>query len=65
MNNIRGPVVKNKALKNALQQNIIDGVILDVFEFLALAYLMVNLHIWGNANGVVLAMRGSAIRHLK
>ena len=59
-------------LKNALQQNIIAGAALDVFEsetpddldFLSLPNLMVTLHISGNADEAVLTMERSAIRHL-
>ena len=73
INNSRGPVVEQKALKNALQQNIIAGAALDVFEseppddleFLDLPNLMVTPHIGGNANEAVLAMGSSAIGHLK
>ena len=72
-NNSRGPVVEQQALKNALQQNIIAGAALDVFEseppddleFLDLPNLMVTPHIGGNANEAVLAMGSSAIGHLK
>jgi len=73
INNSRGPVVEQKALKNALQQNIIAGAALDVYEseppedleFLDLPNLMVTPHIGGNANEAVLAMGSSAIGHLK
>ena len=73
INNSRGPVVNQKALKNALQEKIIAGAALDVFEveppedleFLALPNLMVTPHIGGNANEAVLAMGSSAIGHLK
>jgi phosphoglycerate dehydrogenase-like enzyme len=73
LNNSRGPVVKQHDLKNALQQNIIAGAALDVFEseppedieFLSLPNLMVTPHIGGNANEAVLAMGRSAIKHLK
>ena len=73
INNSRGPVVEQQALKNALQQNIIAGAALDVFEseppddleFLDLPNLMVTPHIGGNANEAVLAMGSSAIGHLK
>ena len=72
INNSRGPVVNQKALKNALQQNTIAGAALDVYEseppddleFLALPNLMVTPHIGGNANEAVLAMGRSAIWHL-
>ena len=73
INNSRGLVVNQKALKNALQQKAIAGAALDVFEseppddleFLSLPNLMVTPHIGGNANEAVLAMGRSAIRHLK
>jgi D-3-phosphoglycerate dehydrogenase len=73
INNSRGPVVNQKALKNALQEKIISGAALDVFEseppddleFLALPNLMATPHIGGNANEAVLAMGRSAIRHIK
>jgi D-3-phosphoglycerate dehydrogenase len=73
INNSRGPVVNQKALKNALQEKKIAGAALDVFEseppddldFLALPNLMVTSHIGGNANEAVLAMGRSAIGHLK
>ena len=73
INNSRGPVVEQKALKNALQQNIIAGAALDVFEseppddieFLDLPNLMVTPHIGGSANEAILAMGRSAISHLK
>ena len=73
INNSRGPVVNQKALKNALQEKIIAGAALDVFEseppddleFLALPNLMVTPHIGGNANEAVLAMGRSAISHIK
>jgi phosphoglycerate dehydrogenase-like enzyme len=73
INNSRGPVVKQADLKNALQQNIIAGAALDVYEseppndleFLALPNLMVTPHIGGNANEAVLAMGRSAINHIK
>ncbi len=73
VNNSRGPVVKQQDLKKALQQNIIVGAAIDVYEseppddleFLALPNLMVTPHIGGNANEAVLAMGRSAISHLK
>ena len=72
INNSRGSVVNQKALKKALQEKIIAGAALDVFEveppedleFLALPNLMVTPHIGGNANEAVLAMGSSAIGHL-
>ena len=65
--------MNQKALKNALQQNIIAGSALDVFEsespedleFLDLPNLMVTPHIGGSANEAILAMGRSAISHLK
>ena len=73
INNSRGPVVNQKALKNALQGKIIAGAALDVFdseppddiEFLDLPNLMVTPHIGGSANEAILAMGRSAISHLK
>ena len=73
INNSRGPVVKQEALKKALQQKIIAGAALDVYEseppddleFLSLPNLMVTPHIGGNANEAVLDMGRSAINHLK
>jgi D-3-phosphoglycerate dehydrogenase len=73
INNSRGPVVEQQALKNALQKNIIAGAALDVFEseppddleFLDLPNLMVTPHIGGSANEAILAMGRSAISHLK
>jgi phosphoglycerate dehydrogenase-like enzyme len=73
LNNSRGPVVEQQALKKALQQNIIAGAALDVFdseppddlEFLDLPNLMVTPHIGGSANEAILAMGRSAISHLK
>ena len=73
INNSRGLVVSQKALSKALQDNIIAGAALDVFEteppvdstFLALPNLMVTPHIGGSADEAILAMGRSAIRHLK
>jgi D-3-phosphoglycerate dehydrogenase len=73
INNSRGPVVNQKALKNALQEKIIAGAALDVFEseppddieFLDLPNLMLTPHIGGSANEAILAMGRSAISHLK
>jgi len=72
INNSRGPVVSQKALKSALQNQVIAGAALDVFEteppddieFLSLPNLMVTPHIGGSANEAILAMGRSAIRHL-
>ena len=73
INNSRGSVVKQEALKKVLQQKIIAGAALDVYEseppedleFLSLPNLMVTPHIGGNADEAVLAMGRSAINHLK
>ena len=73
VNNSRGPIVNQQALKNALQQKIIAGAALDVYEieppedleFLDLPNLMVTPHIGGSANEAILAMGRSAISHLK
>ena len=73
VNNSRGPIVNQQALKKALQQKTIGGAALDVYEseppddleFLSLPNLMVTPHIGGNANEAVLAMGRSAIHHLK
>ena len=73
VNNSRGLVVNQQALKKALQQKTIGGAALDVYEseppddleFISLPNLMVTPHIGGNANEAVLAMGRSAIHHLK
>ena len=73
INTSRGPIVSQKALKIALEQNTISGAALDVFEteppqdleFLSLPNLMITPHIGGNANESILAMGRSAIEHLK
>ena len=73
INNSRGPVVKQEALKKALQQKTIAGAALDVYEseppddleFLSIPNLMVTPHIGGNADEAVLAMGRSAINHIK
>ena len=73
INNSRGPVVKQEALKKALQQKTIAGAALDVYEseppddleFLSIPNLMVTPHIGGNADEAVLAMGCSAINHIK
>ena len=73
VNNSRGPAVNQQALKNALQQKIIAGAASDVYEleppedveFLSFLNPMGTPHIGGNANEALLAMRRSAIRHLK
>ena len=73
INNSRGSVVKQEALKQVLQQKTIAGAALDVFEseppddleFLSIPNLMVTPHIGGNADEAVLAMGRSAINHIK
>lgn len=73
INTSRGSVVKQSALKTALQQNKIAGAALDVYEsepptdleFLSLPNLMVTPHIGGSADEAALAMGRSAIQHLK
>jgi len=73
INNSRGQVVKQEALKKVLQKKIIAGAALDVYEseppddleFLSLPNLMVTPHIGGNADEAVLAMGRSAINHIK
>jgi len=73
INNSRGPVVKQEALKKALQQKTIAGAALDVYEseppddleFLSIPNLMVTPHIGGNADEAVLATGRSAINHIK
>ena len=73
INNSRGPVVKQEALKKALQQKTIAGAALDVYEseppddleFLSIPNLMVTPHIGGNADEAVLAMGRSAIHNIK
>ena len=73
INNSRGPVVKQEALKKALQQKTIGGAVLDVYESeppddlesLYIANLMVTPHIAGNADEAVIAKGRSAINHIK
>ncbi|MGK5091525.1 phosphoglycerate dehydrogenase [Deltaproteobacteria bacterium TL4] len=73
VNTCRGPVIDQAALKHALENQMIAGAALDVFEeeppsdleFLALPNLMVTPHIGGNAKEAVEAMGMAAIEHLK
>lgn len=73
INTSRGSVVKQSALKAALQQNKIAGAALDVYEsepptdldFLGLPNLMITPHIGGSSDEAVLAMGRSAIQHLR
>jgi len=72
INTARGSIVEQEALKAALQQGVIAGAALDVFEkeppddieFLSLPNLMVTPHIGGNAREAVLNMGRAAIRNL-
>ena len=73
INTSRGPVIDLNSLKKILQDKLIKGAALDVFEseppddheFLQLTNLMVTPHIGGNAEEAILAMGRSAIKHLK
>ena len=73
ISNSRGPVVRQKALHQALVKKQIAGAALDVFEeepptdleFLSLPNLIVTPHIGGNAREAIEAMGRSAIKHLK
>jgi D-3-phosphoglycerate dehydrogenase len=73
INNSRGPVVKQEALKKALQQKAIAGAALDVYEseppdgleFIYIPNLMVTPQIASNADEAVLATGRSAINHIK
>ncbi len=73
INNSRGLVVKQEALKKVLQQKTIAGAALDVYEseppddleFLSLPNLMVTPHIAWNTNDAVLVMGRPSIRYLK
>lgn len=72
LNVARGPIVEQVALKSALQDNIIAGAALDVFEeepcddkeFLALPNLICTPHTGGSSAESILAMGRSAIGHL-
>jgi D-3-phosphoglycerate dehydrogenase len=72
INTARGAIVKQPDLKWALQNNIITGAALDVYdeeppqdkEFLNLPNLICTPHIGGNSEESVLAMGRSAIKHL-
>ena len=72
VNTCRGNVVKQKALKEALQKKIIAGAALDVFaeepptdtDFLSLPNLMVSPHIGGNSKEAIEDMGHFAIEHL-
>ena len=73
INTSRGSVIDQSSLKTFLQDGLIAGSALDVFEseppddieFLKLPNLMITPHIGGNAEEAVLAMGRSAIKHIK
>ncbi len=73
INTSRGEVIDQAALKEALQQGIIAGAAIDVYEseppddleLLSLPNLLPTPHIGGNAQEAVEAMGHSAIRHLR
>ncbi|MBP7506954.1 MAG: phosphoglycerate dehydrogenase [Prolixibacteraceae bacterium] len=73
INTARGSIVKSDDLKWALQNNVIAGAAIDVYEdeppkdkeMLCLPNLICTPHIGGNSLESVLAMGRSAIRHLQ
>ena len=73
INTARGDLVNLDDLKFALQNNIISGAAIDVYdneppkdnELLSLENLICTPHIGGNSNEAVLAMGRSAIKFLK
>ena len=73
INTSRGSVIDQSSLKKFLQDGLIAGSALDVFEseppddieFLQLPNLMITPHIGGNAEEAVLAMGRSALKHIK
>lgn len=73
INTARGNIVNFVDLKEALQENLIAGAALDVYdveppvdlEFLRLENLICTPHIGGNSKEATLAMGRSAIMHLK
>ena len=73
INTSRGAVVKESDLEMALQEGVIAGAALDVFQIepptkmslLSLPNLVCTPHIGGNAVEAVLAMGRSAISHIK
>ena len=73
INTARGEIVNLNDLKYALQNNIISGAAIDVYdvepptdtELLKLGNLICTPHIGGNSKEAVLNMGRSAIRHLK
>ncbi|RYE43289.1 MAG: hydroxyacid dehydrogenase [Sphingobacteriales bacterium] len=72
INTARGGIIDEKDLKSALQNNIIGGAALDVYEheppedteFLSLPNLISTPHTGGNSYEAVVAMGLSAIGHL-
>jgi phosphoglycerate dehydrogenase-like enzyme len=73
INTARGPIVVTDDLQFALQNNIIAGAAIDVYdeepptdkELLSLPNLICTPHIGGNSYESVLAMGRSAIQHLR
>jgi len=73
INTARGSIVKTDDLKWALQNNVIAGAAIDVYEdeppndeeMLCLPNLICTPHIGGNSRESVLAMGRSAMRHLQ
>lgn len=73
INTSRGEIIREEALKNAVLNNQIGGVFLDVFstepytdsEFLTHPRTFCTPHIGGNAYEAVMAMGRSAISHVK
>lgn len=72
INTARGSIIKQEDLKWALQNKMIKGAAIDVYEeepptdleFLQLENLVCTPHLCGNSEEAVLAMGRSAIRHL-
>lgn len=72
INTARGSIIKREDLKWALQNKMIKGAAIDVYEeepptdleFLQLENLVCTPHLCGNSEEAVLAMGRSAIRHL-
>lgn len=73
INTARGGIVDEIALKEALKNGDIAGAAIDAYldeppsdkELLSLPNLICTPHIGGNADEAVLAMGGSAIKHLR
>jgi D-3-phosphoglycerate dehydrogenase len=73
INTARGGIIHQKDLGKALQNNVIAGAALDVYDeepitdigFLSLPNLVCTPHIGGNAEEAVLAMGRSAFSHVK